>query len=188
MEKLVDDKNNTSAVTCLDTYDLSDDGRDELVIGRRDGTVQVFTMNSDDPQEIAIDLHQIFKQNFNENISSVKCGCVGTAGYNEIVVSTYTGRVFGLTTQCIDGNMLENVNSSKVEYSSDPNSRISKLKLEIIDLEKRINKERDKYQSSTQALSSGLSAIPILAVNDSVNYLITNVIFQFIKFPISYLF
>lgn len=71
LETLVDDKYNTSAVTCLDTYDLSDDGRDALIIGRRDGTVQVFTMNSDDPEEIAIDLHQIYNQNFNEHGSSV---------------------------------------------------------------------------------------------------------------------
>lgn len=29
-------------------------------------------------------------------------------------------------------------------------------------------KEREKYQHSTQAISSGLSAIPVMTVNDSV--------------------
>ena len=31
-----------------------------------------------------------------------------------------------------------------------------------------MTKEREKYQLSTQALSSGLSAIPVMTVNDTV--------------------
>ena len=39
---------------------------------------------------------------------------------------------------------------------------------EIEILEQAVTKEREKYQHSTQALSSGLSAIPVMAINDSV--------------------
>lgn len=35
-----------------------------------------------------------------------------------------------------------------------------------------MTKEREKYQLSTQAMSSGLSAIPVMTVNDSVINLI----------------
>lgn len=39
---------------------------------------------------------------------------------------------------------------------------------EIRELEVKVQKERDRYKQSTQSMSSGLSAIPVLAVNDSV--------------------
>jgi hypothetical protein len=35
-------------------------------------------------------------------------------------------------------------------------------------LEQAVAKEREKYQLSTQAMSSGLSAIPVMAINDTV--------------------
>jgi hypothetical protein len=39
---------------------------------------------------------------------------------------------------------------------------------EIDYLEQAVGREREKYQLSTQAMSSGLSAIPVMAINDSV--------------------
>jgi Bardet-Biedl syndrome 7 protein len=39
---------------------------------------------------------------------------------------------------------------------------------EIEFLEQAVAREREKYQLSTQAMSSGLSAIPVMAINDSV--------------------
>lgn len=39
---------------------------------------------------------------------------------------------------------------------------------EIDFLEQAVAKEREKYQLSTQAMSSGLSAIPVMAINDTV--------------------
>jgi hypothetical protein len=39
---------------------------------------------------------------------------------------------------------------------------------EIESIEQAVAKEREKYQLSTQAMSSGLSAIPVMAINDSV--------------------
>lgn len=42
------------------------------------------------------------------------------------------------------------------------------FRAEIEFLEQAVTKEREKYQLSTQALSSGLSAIPVMTVNDTV--------------------
>lgn len=39
---------------------------------------------------------------------------------------------------------------------------------EVESLEEAVSKERARYQMSTQALSSGLSAISLLPINDSV--------------------
>lgn len=54
----MDTETSTCGITCLDTFDFIGDGKPELIIGRRDGTVQVFTMKSEsdfeeiDPQQL----------------------------------------------------------------------------------------------------------------------------------------
>ena len=34
-----------------------------------------------------------------ESVTSIQGGCVGTAHYDELVISTYTGWIIGLTTE-----------------------------------------------------------------------------------------
>lgn len=49
-----------------------------------------------------------------------------------------------------------------------PKDFMNFLRSEIEFLEQTVSKEREKYQLSTQAMSAGLSAIPVMIVNDSV--------------------
>ena len=122
-ELLIDSKDNTSAVTCLDTFDIYSDGKDELLVGRRDGTVQVFTMILEN-NDFQMDCQQLYGENFNESISCIFGGCIGAAGYSEIIVCTYTGKVFGLTTRTI----ADTLTGSNQEIFTDASQRISKLK------------------------------------------------------------
>lgn len=119
-----------------------------------------------------INFEHLFIQNYNESISSLQGGCVWSVGYTEAVVCTYTGRIFGLTTQCIKLSLSDN-NYNPFQTGStssfDAKGRISKLKHEIDELEQKVQRERERYQLSTQSMSDGLSAIPILPINDSVN-------------------
>jgi Bardet-Biedl syndrome 7 protein len=41
----------------------------------------------------------LFLQSTSESVTSICGGCVGTAGYDEIIMSTYSGWVMGLTTE-----------------------------------------------------------------------------------------
>lgn len=56
---MVKSTESSSAVTSLDTFDLSGEGKEELLVGRRDGTVQVFNLPS---EEVDIDneIRQLF--------------------------------------------------------------------------------------------------------------------------------
>ena len=51
---------NPSAVTCIDTFDLTGDGKDDIIIGRRDGTIQVYTLPFD--EELDIEARQLYKE------------------------------------------------------------------------------------------------------------------------------
>lgn len=127
-ETLVESKDNLSAVTCLDTFDLYGDGKEELIVGRRDGTVQVFTMMMLENNDLEMDCQQLlYEENFNESISCAFGGCIGAAGYTEIITCTYTGKVFGLTTRTL-GDVLTDAKSSNYDAITDASQRIQKLK------------------------------------------------------------
>lgn len=60
-EVLINNLDNTNAVTAIDTYDLTGDGKIELIIGRRDGTVQVFSLPSED-NVYDVEIRQIYNE------------------------------------------------------------------------------------------------------------------------------
>lgn len=124
----MESKDNLSAVTCLDTFDLYGDGKEELIVGRRDGTIQVFSMMLENNDlSFEMDCQQLlYEENFNESVSCVFGGCIGAAGYTEIIACTYTGKVFGLTTRTL-GDVLTD-KSSNYEVVTDASQRIQKLK------------------------------------------------------------
>lgn len=113
-------------MTCLDTFDLYGDGKDELIVGRRDGTIQVFTTTMLENNEFEMNCQQLlYEENFNESISCVAGGSI-TLGYTEVIVCTYTGKVFGLTTRT-SNEILSDITSRK-EIISEASQRIQKLK------------------------------------------------------------
>lgn len=60
-EVLINNLDNTNAVTAIDTFDLTGDGKEELLIGRRDGTIQVFSLPSED-NIFDVEIRQIYNE------------------------------------------------------------------------------------------------------------------------------
>ncbi|XP_054006899.1 Bardet-Biedl syndrome 7 protein-like isoform X2 [Hylaeus anthracinus] len=113
-----------SEVTSLDTYELQD-GLD-ILIGRQDGTVEVYSFPDEDTLP-----HLRYRYNASESISSVVGGVIGAAGYPEVLVTTYSGRIFGLTTR--PPGLLE----------ADQNDGLARLKNEIQQLQEKLNEEKE---------------------------------------------
>lgn len=67
-------------------------------------------------------------QNFQESISSIQGGCVGQNGFTELVIGTYTGRIFGLTTQCVKLSVSDKADVLANSMSVDMRQRIVRLK------------------------------------------------------------
>lgn len=60
-EVLLQNSDNLTAITAIDTYDLTGDGKVELIIGRRDGTIQVFSLPIED-NEFDVEIRQIYSK------------------------------------------------------------------------------------------------------------------------------
>ncbi|XP_078044323.1 BBSome complex member BBS7 isoform X1 [Augochlora pura] len=123
-----------SEVTALDTYELQD-GLD-ILIGRQDGTVDVYTF----PDEESLPSLR-YRYNASESISSVGGGIIGAAGCPEVLVTTYSGRIFGLTTR--SPGLLE----------VDQNEGIIKLKAEIQQLQDKLNEEKEAANFTVDPLA-----------------------------------
>ncbi|XP_068907329.1 Bardet-Biedl syndrome 7 protein homolog isoform X1 [Tenebrio molitor] len=158
------DGSNASTISCLDAYDMTGNGTKNLIVGRQDGTIEAYIINVADKMDASI---LIYSHNCNESVSSLQCGVVGTQGFDEILVVTYTGRVFGLTTEAVDKNVGGDSTVGNYIFSQETSTKISRLKGDIEDLQVKVGKEREKYQSSTQSFFEELSAIPLLSIKDS---------------------
>ena len=75
-------------VSCLSAFDITSNGKMEILVGRDDGVVQVFRMDSVDdfPEEI-------FKMKFTSAITSILGGYVVHPARGEIVVTMFSGEV-----------------------------------------------------------------------------------------------
>lgn len=109
---------------------------------------------------------------------------MGSNGYTEIMVCTYTGRIFGLTTQCSKISLSDA--QTRIAGAVDTSARAEKLREEIHELELKVQKERERYKMSTQSMSPGLSAIPMMPINYSVNISMKLIIQFNIIFDISF--
>ncbi|XP_076180794.1 BBSome complex member BBS7 [Ptiloglossa arizonensis] len=123
-----------SEVSSLDTYELQD-GLD-ILIGRQDGTVEVYTFPDEDTSPSLR-----YRYNASESISSVVGGIIGAAGYPEVLVTTYSGRIFGLTTR--PPGLLE----------ADQNDGLTKLKTEIQQLQEKLNEEKEAANFTVDPLA-----------------------------------
>ncbi|XP_013135147.1 PREDICTED: Bardet-Biedl syndrome 7 protein homolog isoform X2 [Papilio polytes] len=141
------------AVVCVGWY-LSNGAH--LAVGRHDGSVQLYLVDLDNVNEKP---RLKFTYFCGEPITSVCGGSVGTEEI-ELLVSTFSGRVFALRSQRLisGGVALNNMTPEALV------SRRNKLELEVARLEKQTAAEREKYQRNTRSLNAGMSTPPLLEI------------------------
>ncbi|KPJ01974.1 Bardet-Biedl syndrome 7 protein [Papilio xuthus] len=141
------------AVVCVGWY-FSNGAH--LAVGRHDGSVQLYLVDLDNVNEKP---RLKFTYFCGEPITSVCGGSVGTEE-TELLVSTFSGRVFALRSQRLisGGVALNNMTPEALA------SRRNKLELEVARLEKQTAAEREKYQRNTRSLNAGMSTPPLLEI------------------------
>ncbi|KAG8592859.1 hypothetical protein GDO81_000644 [Engystomops pustulosus] len=132
------------------------DGVKDILIGRDDGTVEVYGFDS------ANDPVLRFDHSLTESITSIQGGCVGKEGFDEIVLSTYSGWVSGLTTE---PTHREAGPGEELKMSQEMQTKIASLRSELEQLQFKVVQERERYQHSSQS-TTAVSAVPVFSIND----------------------
>jgi Bardet-Biedl syndrome 7 protein len=149
----IDNERREGGVTCLAVHDVLLDGVPDVLVGRDDGIVQLYSF--DESEEPVLK----FSHSFPESISSVAGGYVGSADHKEIVVGTYNGQIVGMTSRT-------SLHQAEI-ISSETRTKIAALKEDIALLEERIKGARERYKENiTSSDKDMISAIPKFDVND----------------------
>lgn len=152
--ELPNEKRN-GGVLALDSYDITADGVLDLIVGRDDGLVEIYSYDESDEPIFR------FKQQLSESVTSVQGGVIATQGFDEIVCSTYAGWVLGLTSE----QMSKGLSSTPITPDTAAKAKINSLKGELEELQQKVVTEREKYQQ-TATSKTAISAVPHFDIND----------------------
>ncbi|XP_034399170.1 Bardet-Biedl syndrome 7 protein isoform X2 [Cyclopterus lumpus] len=143
-------------ILCIDTYDIMGDGVNDILVGRDDGTVEVFGFDSASEPTLR------FEHVLSESVTSIQGGCVGKESYDEVLTATYTGWVTGLTTE---PQKAEAGPGDKVRMSKEIQSKVEALRAELEQLQVKVLQGREQYQQTSQS-TTAVSAVPVFSIND----------------------
>lgn len=146
----IDDGEKRSTITCIKVYDINKDGINEIIIGRDDGRVEVYKLQSDIYAEPA----KIFIKDIGQSVRSIECGIVNTPDFVEIVIASYSGKVISFTSEPIKGRAQEDTYGRTIQTVNNEN-RIKSLRKEVEELRKKVEKEREKLKK----LNGGTSIV-----------------------------
>ncbi|XP_063422998.1 Bardet-Biedl syndrome 7 protein homolog isoform X3 [Mytilus trossulus] len=152
--ELPNEKRN-GGVLSLDNFDITADGVLDLIVGRDDGLVEIYSY--DEAEEPV----QRFNHTLSESVTSVQGGCVATPGYDEIVCSTYAGWVSTLTSE----PLIKERGPDTFSLTAEGKDKIVGLRQELDNLQVKVSTEREKYQQSAGS-KTAISAVPGFNIND----------------------
>ncbi len=142
-------------INCMGTCDITKDGRTDMLVGRDDGTLEIWSM------DMGVEPSLIFSKCINESISGVECGLVTAAASEDVLLSTFSGMIFafsaatapGPESAAADGGKGKDKKKKKddddekgaVKRITDKD--VKKLNKELDELKKKLEKEKAKFQS-----------------------------------------
>uniref|UniRef100_H2Y5K0 Bardet-Biedl syndrome 7 protein homolog n=1 Tax=Ciona savignyi TaxID=51511 RepID=H2Y5K0_CIOSA len=166
----IPNESNYGGVSCLSHYDITGDGVPELIVGRDDGRVEILSYDAADEPTLR------FSHNFNESVTAVQGGVVGSLGFEEVVVSTYSGWVTGLTTEHLQKKVSGNfhaggtANAQDLVFDEETERKLETLRSEVELLQQQVENERTKHMQRTSkavaANSNEMTHAPTFHVND----------------------
>jgi len=160
-------RSKSGGVQCICTADITHDGVKDLIIGRDDGQLEVWSFDMGPNPKL------VFEKALQESITSVDCGLVTNANFDEVVIATYSGKVVSFSTQpggieSEEGGMSpdskqpgvrkgakggkpgEEEGGSNVKERGD--KKIRNLRQEIEKLHEKVEKEKERYGKVSESL------------------------------------
>ncbi|KAG2526563.1 hypothetical protein JM18_004329 [Phytophthora kernoviae] len=122
----------SATINSIVCFDINRDDHPEILVGRDDGRVEVYSFNS-----TSGDVVKLFEHANSDSIRCVQGGIVTTPGYEELVACTFSGRVLSFTTEPLD-QPDDDDTYGRSRGTVQRETRIVKLRKEVTALEDKI--------------------------------------------------
>ncbi|KAJ8578219.1 hypothetical protein ON010_g989 [Phytophthora cinnamomi] len=122
----------TATINSIACFDINRDDHPEILVGRDDGRVEVYSFNPNSG-----DVVKLFEHANSDSIRCVQGGIVATPGFEELVATTFSGRVLSFTTEPLD-QPDDDDNYGRSRGTVQRETRIVKLRKEVAALEDKI--------------------------------------------------
>uniref|UniRef100_A0A183CD97 CPSF_A domain-containing protein n=1 Tax=Globodera pallida TaxID=36090 RepID=A0A183CD97_GLOPA len=153
-----------ATVAAIHCYPLVDQkgSRPDVVVGKEDGLIELYAVDEND----TLAFRQLVQ--CEERITGLCCGRVGSSHFPEIVVSTYSGWLFGLTTEPVFA-MSESSTSGTNRQQQDETGggetsssamapqmevKVRQMRMELDELESRVRTERERFHGEIAAAAA----------------------------------
>lgn len=137
-----------SPITCVKIHDITNDGCNEIIICRDDGSLEIYT------QKAVQHMPQLaFAKEIGESIRAVECGLVNSSEYTEVILATYSGKIISFTSEPVLQRAQDDTYGRSVKTVSNEN-RIKHLRKEVDGLKKTVDKEKEKLKKALPSSTS----------------------------------
>lgn len=142
------------SINCISTYDFNKDDIPNILVGRDDGSVQVFAVHGTDgasktqeSKQNALFIPECaslkYECQVDESVRAIQAGVVSTPGYDEIVLCTYSGNVISFSTEALDTAETGD-KQGRTKADVDAEGRTTQLREELKSVQKQIDATRAK--------------------------------------------
>ena len=128
-----------------------------MLVGRDDGTLEIWSM------DMGVEPSLIFSKCINESISGVECGLVTAAASEDVLLSTFSGKIIAFSAATAPGPesaaAAGGKKDTKKKKDADDDEKgavkritdkdVKKLNKELDELKKKLEKEKAKFQAGS---------------------------------------
>ena len=142
-------------VNCMSTCDITKDGRTDILVGRDDGTLEAWSCDAGAEPSL------VFSRCINESISSVDCGVITTGASEDVIISSFSGKVIVFSSAVADnepgapaypidkpGKAKTGPGQGTIKHVHDKD--IAKLNAELEMLRSKLLREKGKYLQAAE--------------------------------------
>jgi len=132
-------------VWCICAEDITKDGAKDLLVGRDDGVVEVWSFENEAQPKL------VFERSLQESVTSIQAGMATNSQFDEVVLSTYAGKVLAFSTEpSMNVDLPEGVPQEAPKKKTE--RKIRTLMSELEKLRTQVLKERERYSKVSQSL------------------------------------
>lgn len=121
-----------AGISLIHTFDFTKNGLNEIMLARDDGTLELYSLNVNGEMELMYSLVS------NDAITGIDCGVFSQNNNNEYLISTYSGKIFGLIDNEDSKKMISDSKKGK-ENSKNMEMKIKLLREEVDKLKKNVD-------------------------------------------------